>query len=196
MRQDFMPVDIERFFFLAAHQVDIELRDAHLAQAIQLLAMLLDGADDAEAIDDFVADEIGVVAADFQIGGSPHGSSGHDFKFGEVTTSFLCTLAHEAEAPVDQVGVGKLEDYTVTDASGGAQGFGAVAGDPDRRNSRFRPGKARADSVVVDRCAGIQFAKYIDELLEIFECCWLLAENATGTIASANSHLHASVRSD
>jgi hypothetical protein len=214
-----MPVDLERFFFLAAHQVDIELRDAYLSQAVQLLAMLLDGADDAEAIDDFVAHEIGVVAADFtvveivvftaifykggerrgqffrlvfgdevhhvvgdergepadmlarglEVVGHPHRRGSHDFKFAEVTARFLCALTHEPEAPVDQVRIGELENHAVADAAGSAQRLRAVAGNPDRRNSRVRPGETRPDSVIVDGCAGIQFAEYIDELFEIFE---------------------------
>jgi len=52
-------------FFFAAHEVDIELGDADRAEAVELLAMLLDGADETEAIDDFIGNEIGVIAADF-----------------------------------------------------------------------------------------------------------------------------------
>src|ERR1700756_4433813 len=146
--------------------------------------MLVNGADDAEAVDDFVVDEIGVVAADFavveivvlaavfyeggeggrqflwlvlgdkvhnvignkggkpadlfaggfQVVGSPDGGRGHHFDFAEVAASFLGAFADEAEAPVDQVGVGELEDDAVADASSGAQGFGAIAGDPDARD--------------------------------------------------------------
>src|SRR5260370_20972820 len=142
--------------------------------------MLVDGADDAEAVDDFVADEIGVIAADFavvkivilaaifyergeswgkffrlvlgdeihhvvgdeggkpadvfaggfQVVGGPDGRGGHDFYFAEVAAGFFRAFADEAEAPLDQVRVGELEDGAVAAASGGTRGFGAVAGDP------------------------------------------------------------------
>src|SRR5882762_9294593 len=46
MRQDFVLVYVEGFFFVATHEVDIELGDADLAEAVQFLAMLVDGADD------------------------------------------------------------------------------------------------------------------------------------------------------
>src|SRR5882762_1418476 len=122
--------------------------------------MLVDGPDHAEAVDDFVGDEFGVVAADFavveivvlaavfykrgqrggqffglvfgdevhhvigdqggkpadvfargfQVVGGPHGRGGHDFDFAEVTAGFFGAFAHEAEAPGNQVRVGKLEN--------------------------------------------------------------------------------------
>src|SRR2546427_11124643 len=143
--------------------------------------MFVDGADDAEAIDDFVANKFGVVAADFavvkivifapvfdergegggqflrlvfgnevhdvigdqggkpahvfaccfKVVGGPDGGGGRDFDLAEVAAGFFGAFADEAEAPVDQVGVSELEDHAVADASGGAQGFGAAAGDPD-----------------------------------------------------------------
>src|SRR5439155_1355331 len=139
---------------------------------LEFLAMLRYGADEAEAVDHFVADEIGVVAADFavvqivvfaavfyeggqcgrkffgmvfgdevhhvvgnqggkpadvlaggfQILGSPDGRSGHDFDLAELAAGLFCALAYEAEAPVDEIGVRKLENYPVADAAGGAQG--------------------------------------------------------------------------
>jgi len=67
MGQDFVVVDVEGFFFVAGHQVDVELGDADFAKAVEFFAVLFDGADEAEAVDDFVGDEIGVVAADFAV---------------------------------------------------------------------------------------------------------------------------------
>src|ERR1700731_5123844 len=67
VRQDFVLVAIERFLFVSGHQIDVELGDPDLAQAVELLAMLVDGAEDAEAVDDFVANELGVVTADFAV---------------------------------------------------------------------------------------------------------------------------------
>ena len=58
-------VDVERRFFVAAHQVDVELVDAESRQFAQAAPVLLDGADDAEAVHDLVRDELRVAAADF-----------------------------------------------------------------------------------------------------------------------------------
>src|SRR5712664_990261 len=67
LRKHFTAVDFQRFFFLTAHQVDVELCYAHFAQGFQFFAVLLDGADEAETVDDFVRHKIGVVAADFAV---------------------------------------------------------------------------------------------------------------------------------
>src|SRR4051794_26609632 len=63
--ENIVAVNIESLFLVAAHEVNVELGYADFSQGFQLFAMLLDGADEAEAVDDFVGDEIGVVAADF-----------------------------------------------------------------------------------------------------------------------------------
>src|SRR5882762_4886431 len=167
--------------------------------------MLIDGADHAEAVDYFVGDEIGVVAADFavveivvlaavfykrgqrggqflwfvfgdevhhvvgneggkpadvlargfQVVGGPDGGCGHDFNLAEIAAGFLCAFADEADAPLDQVGVGKLEDDAVADASRGAQGFGAIACNPDTGNFAVGPGKFRGDAFQIDSLASV-----------------------------------------
>ena len=67
MRQDVPAVYFQRFFFVAAHQINVELRHADPSKSLKLRAMLLDRADQAESVDDFIGDEIGVVAADFAV---------------------------------------------------------------------------------------------------------------------------------
>lgn len=54
-------------FFFAAHEVDVELGDAGLAEAVEFFTVSGDGADEAEAVHNFVGDEVGVVAADFAV---------------------------------------------------------------------------------------------------------------------------------
>src|SRR5229473_3691911 len=199
--------------------------------------MLFDGADHAEAVDDFVGDEFGVVAADFavvevvvlaavfyergqgggqflglvfgdeihhvigdqsgkpadvftggfQIVGGPDGGGGHHFDLAEVAASFFGAFADEAEAPVDQVGIGELENHAVADASGGAQGFGAVAGDPYAGDFSIGPGKFCGHTVEVDGFAGVQVAKDADEFLEVFEGGRFFAEDAAGAVAAADA---------
>ena len=60
-------VDLERLLLVAVHQVDVELVDAGIGQLAQLLDMVLDGADDAEAVDDLIAHERCVGRADFGV---------------------------------------------------------------------------------------------------------------------------------
>ncbi len=177
--------------------------DADFFERVEFFEVVFDRADEAEAVDDFVADEIGVVAADFavvmivvgafsfdegrercgeffglvfgdeihhvirnesgepadavagefEIVGSPDGGGGHDFDLAEVAAGFFGAFADEAEAPGDQIGIGKLEDDAVADAAGGAQGFRAVAGDPDGRHFFVGPRESCGDAVVVDRLA-------------------------------------------
>src|SRR6266404_4678 len=223
--QDSLVVDVEGFFFVARHEVDVELGYADLAEAVELLAMLLDGAYHAEAVDYFVGYDFGVFAAvlyergqrgrkffrfvlrdevhhvigneggkpadmfagSFHIVGGPDGGGGHDFDLAEVAAGFFGAFADEAEAPVDQVGVGKLENDAIADASGGSQGFGAVASDPDARDFAIGPGKFRGDAVEVDRFAGVQVAEDAYKFLEVFERGGLLAKNAAGTVAAADA---------
>src|SRR5712692_7666948 len=203
--------------------------------------MFVDGADDAEAIDNFVRHEFGVVAANFavveivvlaavfyergegggqffglvfgdeihhvigdqggkpadvfardlQIVGSPDGGGGHDFDFAEVAAGFLRAFADEAEAPVDEVGVGELENHAVPDATGSAQGFGAVAGDPYAGNFAIGPGKFCGDAIEIDGFAGVQVAEDADEFFEVFEGSRFLAEDAAGAVATADAEFHA-----
>src|SRR2546427_3171027 len=208
--------------------------------------MLFDGADDAEAVDDFVANKFGVVAADFavvkivvfaavfdergegggqflrlvfgnevhdvigdqggkpahvfaccfKVVGGPDGGGGHDFDLAEVAAGFFDAFADEAEAPVDQVGVSELEDHAVADASGGAQGFGAVAGDPDAGGFAAGPREFRGYAVEIDGFAGVQVAEDTDEFLEVFERSGFLAEDAAGAVATADAKFHATVGSE
>src|SRR5260370_12576672 len=145
----------------------------------------MDGADDAEAINDFVSDKFGVVAADFamveivvltaifhergergrqflwlvfgdevhhvigheggkpsdmfaggfQIVRGPDGGGSHDFDLAEVAAGFFCPFADEAEAPIDQVRVGELENDAMAYASPAAQSFMSFARAPDPGHS-------------------------------------------------------------
>ena len=67
VRQHFPAVDIERFFFVAAHEVDIELCDADFFERVEFFEVGFNRANEAETVDDFIADEIGVVAANFAV---------------------------------------------------------------------------------------------------------------------------------
>src|SRR6185437_10459112 len=66
-RQHVARISIQRFFFVAAHQINVELRHAHRAQSLQFFAMRFDGADQTKAVGDFIGDERRVVAAHFAV---------------------------------------------------------------------------------------------------------------------------------
>src|SRR5882724_2630664 len=221
--KNFVLVDIESFLLITAHQVDVELGYTDFAEPIELFTVVVDGTDHAETVDDFVGDEFGVVAADFAVVEVvvlatvlyERGERGGQF-FGLVfgdevhhvvgdqrgkpadvfAAGFFGDFADEAETPVDKVGIGELENHAVADAAGSAQGFGAVAGDPNAGNFAIGPGKFCGDAVEVDGFAGVQVAKDADEFFEIFESGWFFAENAPGAVTTADSEFHAAVRGE
>src|SRR5215472_2265442 len=208
--------------------------------------MVAGRAEDAEAIDDFVANEIGVVAANFavvvvvvlaaildvgsqrsgqllrlifgdkvhhmigdqrgepahvfargfQVFGGPDGGGGHDFHFAKVAASFLGTFANEAEAPFDEVWIGKLENDPVADAACGAQSLRAVTSNPHARYVTTRPGKARGDAIKVDGLARIQIAEDADEFFQGFQSGGSLAEDAARAVAAADAKFHAAAGGD
>ncbi len=203
--------------------------------------MFFDGADEAEAVHDFIANEIGVVAANFavvevvvlaavlhkgsqgggqlfrlvfgdqvhhmirderrkpanvfargrQVVGGPNGRGGHDFKLAEVAACFLCAFANESEAPIDQIGIGKLENHAVADAAGSAKRLRTVARDPDAGDFAIGPGESCVDAVKVNRLAGIQVAKHTHKFFQCAECRRLLSEHATRTVTTADTKFHA-----
>lgn len=53
--------------FVAIHQIEIELRDAQAGKFGKLVSMRRGGSKQAEAIDDFVRNEIAVAAVDFAV---------------------------------------------------------------------------------------------------------------------------------
>src|SRR5258707_14412027 len=134
-----------------------------------------------------------VFARGFEVVGRPDGGGGHDFDLAEVAAGFLCAFADEAEAPVDEVGVSELEDHAVADASGGAQGFRAVARNPDAGDFAAGPGKFCADAVEIDGFACVQVAEDADKFLEVFEGGGVFAKDAAGAVATADAKFHAAL---
>lgn len=53
--------------FVAIHQIEIELRDAQAGKFGKLVSMRCGGSKQAEAIDDFIRNEIAVAAVDFAV---------------------------------------------------------------------------------------------------------------------------------
>src|SRR5712692_79291 len=66
-RQNLAAINFQSLLFFAAHEVDIKLGDANGAQGPDFPAVLLDGPDQAEAVNDLIGDKIGVVAANFAV---------------------------------------------------------------------------------------------------------------------------------
>src|SRR5579872_2413683 len=96
-----------------------------------------------------------VVPGGFQIGRGPNGGGGHYLELAEVAAGFFGALADKAEAPIDEIGVGKLQDYAIAYSSCRAQGFRAVAGNPNRWDLVAGPGKICGHAVEVHRFAGV-----------------------------------------
>src|SRR5579859_2073865 len=89
-------------------------------------------------------------ARDLEIVRGPHRSGGHHLDFRSIAAGFARAFANETEAPFNQIRIGKLQDDAVADASGSAQGFGTVSGDPHRRYAPRRPRKTCADTIELD----------------------------------------------
>src|SRR4051794_30860465 len=68
-RNDVAAVGIECGVHGVVHQVDVELVDAEALELAQLGDVVVDGAQDAEALDDLVGDELGVGVADTPVMG-------------------------------------------------------------------------------------------------------------------------------
>src|SRR5438445_10871237 len=67
MGENLLAVDVQCFFFLAAHQVNVELGDARVEELLESAPVLFHSPDYAEAIDDLVRYKRGVVASHFRM---------------------------------------------------------------------------------------------------------------------------------
>src|ERR1035438_327537 len=65
VRQNLPLVHFQGFFLFPTHQINIKLRDSNAAQSFQLLPMLIDRPNQTKAVNHLIANEIGIVAADF-----------------------------------------------------------------------------------------------------------------------------------
>ena len=135
-----------------------------------------------DQINDVVGDQgrepAHVLARRCHIVRDPDRGGAHHPDLCKVTPSFFGARAHEAQAPLDKVWVGKLEDHPIGDASGAAKRLGAVAGDPDRRHTRIGPRYAERLSLVGDLLAAGQVPDQMNRLFEPFYCRWFLAHHA------------------
>ena len=100
-------------------------------------------------------------------------------------------LAHEADAPLDQVRVGELEDDAVGDAPGQLQRLRAVAGDPDRQRRRCAQVQLDLLALVVDRLARGQLADSLRRRLKVGQRRRLLAQHAPRAVAAPDAEVHA-----
>src|SRR6266403_1033232 len=213
--KNFVLVDIESFLLFTAHQVDVELGYTDFAEAVELFTVVVDGTDHAEAVDDFVGDEFGVVAADFAVVEVvvlatvlyERGERGGQF-FGLVFGDEVHHVVGDQRGKPADVFAGGFQvvggphgssghDFDFAEVAAGFFGaFADEAGDPNAGNFAIGPGKFCGDAVEVDGFAGVQVAKDADEFFEIFESGWFFAENAPGAVTTADSEFHAAVRGE
>src|SRR5262249_39110741 len=67
LRNPIAPINLQRLFLSAAHQINIDLRHAGRFELLQPPSLFFGSPDNAEAIDHLVGDEFGVAAADFGV---------------------------------------------------------------------------------------------------------------------------------
>src|SRR5262249_33646834 len=96
----------------------------------------------------------------------------------EVSPCFLRPFANEAHAPFDQMRIGELKDYAVTNLPRALKRFWPVAGDPDGWNTVGCPWHLNVPAVLVDSFRIAQISNYLYGLLESLDRGWLLAHHS------------------
>ena len=67
LRDDLVPVCLQRLLLPVRHEVDVELVDADRLELLELLRRVRDGAEHAETVDDLVGDELAVCGTDARV---------------------------------------------------------------------------------------------------------------------------------
>ncbi len=131
------------------------------------------------------------VAGKFQIVGDPDRRGSHDFNFLGISSCGLGAFLYKAEAPCDEVGIGKLENYAIGDSAGEIEYLGPISRDPNRRRTRC-PGQARALAVVLGLLSGGQCTEVLYGLFQLIRCDRLLAKDTARAVTAADAEIHAS----
>ena len=63
-RQHVALINVERLLFIAAHQINVELGNAHIREFAQFVAVSLGRTNQAEAVHDFIRNKVCIVAFD------------------------------------------------------------------------------------------------------------------------------------
>src|SRR5207302_5765884 len=115
---------------------------------------------------------------------------GLDLDVVEVAARLFGAFAHELQTPLDDGGVGELDDDAVRDSAGGAQGLGAIARHPDGQLV-LGPLEPDLDTVVRHLAPSRQVADQAAVRLHLLDGHRLLAEDATCAVAATDAHHHA-----
>src|SRR5713101_4745912 len=100
-------------------------------------------------------------AADFQIIRNPDRRSRHNLDLLRISSRSLSALLDEADAPLDQVGIGELQDDTIGDSACEFEHFRSVSCNPHRRNPTSRPREPRFSVFVSNLSAAREIAEIL-----------------------------------
>src|SRR5205823_12396366 len=112
-----------------------------------------------------------------------------DLDVAERAPRLLSPFAPELQAPLDDGGVGQLNDDAVCDATGRPQRLRSVACDPDGQFV-LRPLEPDLHAVVAHLTAGRQIADQPAVRLHLLDADGFLTEHPTGAVAPSDAHHH------
>ena len=112
-----------------------------------------------------------------------------------VAARLLGRAPRRVHDPLDDLGVGELDDHAVADAAGDRERLRPVAGDPDRDRRQLRPHPLQLEVLVVpvDLAAVHELVDHRERLLELRDLHRLPADEADGRVAAADAHHHPAV---
>ena len=146
-----------------------------------------------QQVDDVVGDQrrepADLLARRPQVVGDEGRGGRLDLDVVERPAGFLRPLPHELQAPLDNGGVGELNDDPVGHPPGGAERLRPVARHPDGQLV-LGPLQPDLDAVVGDLTPCGQVSDQTAVRLHLLDRDWLLAEHAPGAVPAADAHHH------
>ena len=109
---------------------------------------------------------------------------------GRIATRLLGALAHELQRPLDEEGVGDLEDDAVALAAGKPKCVRPVRSDVDRK-ATLRPGDLHGNSLDLDGVSAAELADDVDRALEVGELRRAALHQPDGAVPLADPADHA-----
>src|ERR1700738_748249 len=91
----------------------------------------------------------------------------HDRNVSWITSSGFGAFLDEANAPLDQVRIGELQDNAIGDSASEFEHFGSVSRNPHWRNAASCPRQPRFPVLVSDLLAAREIAKIFYRLLQL-----------------------------
>src|SRR5580704_11425037 len=118
------------------------------------------------------------LSSHFQIVRNPDWSTGHDLDLLRISTSSFRSLLNEANAPLDQVRIGELQNNAITHASSKLEYLWSISSNPHGRNATRSPSQPCFSTFVVNFLAAGEIAKIFYGFFQLRNCHRLFAKNA------------------